>query len=471
MAIHPIFDTDSYKASHFKQYPEGTEYVYSYIEARTGSGFDKVVFFGLQYILKNIISLQLTLKDIEAAEAFFNFHVGIFNTDGWKYILEKHNGYLPLQIKAIPEGTVVSRGVPLITIVNTDKKCYWLTHWVETILVRVWSTINVATISYNAKLIIKEFLQKTSDVPLQNILPSRLQDFGSRGSYCQEAAAVGGMGHLVNFAGSDTVTAIVNAQNTYNTQEMLAFSIPAAEHATITSWGRENECKAFENMIDTFGGKVPYFAIVSDSYDLENAIKNHIGSTLKQKIINCGSVAVIRPDSGLPQEVVVNSLKWLDEAFGSIVNSKGYKVLANCVRVIQGDGININSIPEILQAVVDAGYSTENIVLGMGGGLLQQHNRDTFRFAQKCSSICINGEWKDVQKIPATDITKASKAGRFTHISFFDSENNIEYIDATTTEYLESNLMPLVYDFQEGDSVPFINEFTFEEVRNNTGLW
>lgn len=469
--LHPIFDTDSYKASHFKQYPKGTEYVYSYIEARTGTGFDKVVFFGLQYIIKNIISKQLTQTDINEANAFFTEHMGIFNKEGWEYILQKHNGYLPIQIKSIPEGTVVPRGVPLITVVNTDPKCFWLTQWVETILVRVWSTINVATISYNAKLIIKDFLEKTSDLPLHDILPSRLQDFGSRGSYCQEAAAVGGMGHLVNFEGSDTVAAILNAQKTYNSTHMLAYSIPAMEHATTTSWGRNNEADAFENMIDEFGGKVPYIAMVMDSYDLENAVKNYIGKKLKNKILNCGSTIVCRPDSGIPKDVVVKTLQWLDESFGSTINSKGYRVLSNCVRVIQGDGITIDSIPEILQAVVEAGYSTENLVMGMGGGLLQQHNRDTFRFAQKCSSICANGIWSDVQKIPATDITKASKAGRFTSIVLFDVENNITIIDHNVLEYTNMYSYMLAYDFQEGDSSPFITEYFFDEIRTNTGLW
>lgn len=468
--LHPIFDTDSYKASHFKQYPPKTEYVYSYVEARTGKGFDKVVFFGLQYIIKNILTKQLTKTDVETASKFFNAHMGVFNEEGWNYILEKHNGYLPIQIQAIPEGTVVSRGVPLITIVNTDPNCFWLTQLVETIIVRVWSTINVATISYNAKLIIKSFLEKTSDVPVKDILPSRLQDFGSRGSYCQEAAAVGGMGHLVNFAGSDTVVAMLNVQNTYNISEMVAYSIPATEHSTTTSWGKENECDVFENMINAYGGKVPYIAMVMDSYDLENAVKNYIGTKLKDKIINCGSTIVCRPDSGEPTEVVVKTLQWLEECFGSSVNSKGYKVLTNCVRVIQGDGITIDSIPEILQAVVDAGFSTENIVMGMGGGLLQQHNRDTFRFAQKCSAIRIDGLWTTVQKIPATDMTKASKAGIFTN-GMFVNESVVVKVGSTTDEYTKQYTYNTVYSLDELMDTPNTLEYTFDEVRKNTGLW
>ncbi|MBV6547436.1 nicotinate phosphoribosyltransferase, partial [Ursidibacter maritimus] len=217
--------------------------------------------------------------------------------------------------------------------------------------------------------------------------------------------------HLVNFKGTDSVSALVAAKRWYNSNEMPAFSIPAAEHSTITAWGKENEKFAYENMIDQFAGENKIYSVVSDSYNLWNAVSHIWGEQLKEKVIEKGGRLVIRPDSGEPIEVVCRTLEILADKFGYRVNSKGYKVLPDFIRIIQGDGINSNSIEAILNAIMQAGFSVENVNFGMGGGLLQQINRDTMGWAMKASAICINGEWKAIYKDPITSQAKRSKKG------------------------------------------------------------
>jgi nicotinamide phosphoribosyltransferase len=218
------------------------------------------------------------------------------------------------------------------------------------------------------------------------------------------------MAHLVNFLGTDTVSGLLAARAYYG-EPMAGFSIPAAEHSTITSWGREREVDAYRNMLKQFGKPGALVAVVSDSYDIYRAITEHWGRTLREEVIASGATLVVRPDSGDPADVVHQSLKLLDEAFGSTVNGKGFKVL-NHVRVIQGDGVNPISIRAILERITTAGYATDNIAFGMGGALLQQLNRDTQRFALKCSAARIDGRWIEVYKQPVTDPGKLSKRGR-----------------------------------------------------------
>jgi nicotinamide phosphoribosyltransferase len=217
---------------------------------------------------------------------------------------------------------------------------------------------------------------------------------------------------MVNFMGSDTISGVLYAREFYNAG-VAAFSIPAAEHSTITSWGRDNEVGAYRNMLKQFAQPGSLVAVVSDSYNVFNAAENIWGGELRQEVIDSGAVVVIRPDSGDPVAVNTKLVQILDQKFGSTVNSKGFKVLNN-VRLIQGDGVNELTIRGILGAFMALGYSADNIAFGMGGALLQQVDRDTQKFAMKCSSALINGEWVDVQKDPITDSGKKSKAGRVT---------------------------------------------------------
>jgi nicotinamide phosphoribosyltransferase len=221
---------------------------------------------------------------------------------------------------------------------------------------------------------------------------------------------IGGMAHLVNFMGTDTISAVLGARKYYN-EPIAGFSIPAAEHSTITSWGRENEADAYRNMLKQFAKPGALVAVVSDSYDIFRAVTSLWGAELRQAVVDSGATVVIRPDSGDPATIVLDVATRLADTFGYTVNDKGYKVLNN-VRIIQGDGINLESIVEILSFLTERGFSTDNVAFGMGGALLQAPQRDDQKFAMKCSAALINGEWVDVYKDPITDHGKRSKKGR-----------------------------------------------------------
>jgi len=404
-----ILNTDSYKASHFEQYPKDTSYVSSYIESR-GGRFESLLFFGLQIFLKKYLSNPISKKDIEEAENIFTAHGLPFYKDGWQYILDTYNGYLPLEIEAVKEGTVLSTNNVLVQVINTDPKCFWLTSYIETALLRaVWYPTTVATLSFHCKKIIKKYLEETFDSI--DSLPFKLHDFGARGVSSLESAAIGGIAHMVNFMGSDTISGVCAAKEYYN-EPMAAYSIPAAEHSTIITWGKENELQAYENILNKFSGKNKIVAVVSDSYDLWNAIENIWCGKLYDRVKDSGGTLVIRPDSGEPIHVVCTTIEKLMDKFGYITNKKGYKVLPDFIRVIQGDGISLEVIDKILHEMKRLKFSTENITFGMGGALLQQVNRDTLKFAMKVSAIKIKDKWHKVSKAPITDLGKKSKAGR-----------------------------------------------------------
>ena len=350
-----ILDTDSYKQSHAQQYPPNTTKVYSYLESRGGE-FDKTVFFGLQYILKQYLSIPISMKDIVEAEKVCKLHGVPFNKEGWLYILNVHGGRLPLRIKAVKEGSVVSVKNVLMTIENTDDKCFWLTNFMETLLLRIWYPITVASLSYNCRQIIKKYMELTCD----NLdkLPFMLHDFGSRGVSSSESAGIGGLAHLVNFMGSDTMEAIRYAEYYYN-EENPSFSIPATEHSTMTSWGRENESKAYKNVLDTYKGQM--ISVVSDSYDIFNACSNIWGGELKQDVLTHGNYLVVRPDCYSDDTEILTNKGWklfknLDETELVAEFHGGYvrfvKPLAYVKQYYKGDMINFKSDQNKLDLVV-----------------------------------------------------------------------------------------------------------------------
>ena len=455
LAKNIILNTDSYKCSQFKQYPSGTEYVYSYIESRGGE-WDKTVFFGLQAFMREYMTTPLTTADIDIAEKIITANGEPFNRAGWEYIVKQHGGKLPVEIKAIPEGTVIGTKNVLVTIVNTDPECYWLTSYLETALLRaVWYPTTVATNSYQSKKIIATALENTGDPSGINF---KLHDFGARGVSSQESATLGGMAHLVNFMGTDTIAGILGAMEYYDA-EVCGFSIPAMEHSTVTSWGRENEVEAYRNMLDQYAKPGALLACVSDSYDIYNACKLW-GTELKQQLIDSGAMVVIRPDSGNPAEVVTKCARILDTHFGHTVNDKGFRVLNN-VRILQGDGIDAVTIRGILLSLEMAGYSADIVAFGQGGALLQIVNRDTLRFAMKCSAAYINGKWVDVYKDPVTDTGKRSKRGRLQLVQEPGGDfQTVTYSDSQT----DKDILQTV--FKDGE---LSNQTTFEQVRARAG--
>lgn len=461
LAKNIILNTDSYKVSMFKQYPIGTTGVYSYIEARGGK-YDQTVFFGLQAFIEEYLLDPITQSDIDIAAEIYAVHGEPFNRKGWEYILKEHNGYLPLVIRAVPEGTVVPVKNVLCVVENTDPNCFWLTTWLETALLRaVWYPTTVATQSWNIKQVIKQFLEQTGT---PEAISFKLHDFGARGVSSQESAALGGMAHLVNFMGTDTVSGLLAAREYYNAG-VAGFSIPAAEHSTITSWGRDKEVEAYRNMLTQFAKPGSLVAVVSDSYNIFNACENLWGGELRQEVIDSGATVIIRPDSGDPEEVCVKVIKILGEKFGYTVNDKGYKVLNN-VRIIQGDGVNENTIRCILGHYKMLGWSADNIAFGIGGALLQGINRDTQEWAMKCSAMQKNGEWFNVQKDPATQSSKRSKAGR---VTLYTNEAS-EYVSGIEGEQPKQwSDKPWVVALQEVyRNGKLLVDVTFDEVRQNS---
>lgn len=409
-----LYVADSYKITHHNQYPEGTTSVYSYFESRGGK-FPTVCFFGLQYIMKRWLVGQVVNKQmVQQAKHFYKVHFGnldLFNEEGWNYIVEKHNGYLPLRIKAVPEGTVVPVKNVLFTVENTDPMVPWLTNWFETLLVQVWYPMTVCTNSRAQKEIIATFLQQTTDSVAG--LPFKLHDFGYRGASSVESAGIGGAAHLVNFMGTDTIAGLQMCRKYYGCI-MAGFSIPAAEHSTITTWQENGEVAAYRNMLTKFPDGL--VSVVSDSYDIYRAVSDIWGDELRDMVIERGEKGclVIRPDSGDPATVVLKVLNLLAEKFPCRKNSKGYTVLPSYLRVMQGDGISVETIEEILAKITADGWSAENVVFGTGGALLQKLDRDTQKCAFKCSHVIIGGEPHDIFKNPTTDQGKRSKKGRLT---------------------------------------------------------
>jgi nicotinamide phosphoribosyltransferase len=453
MSRNFLLNTDSYKASHYLQYPPGTQYLSSYIESR-GGDYNHVLFFGLQAFIKEYLLKPITSEDIDQAETLLQAHGLPFNRASWEYIVHAHQGFLPLDIEAVREGAVVPVRNVLLQVVNTDPQSFWLTSYIETALLRaIWYPSTVATISWGVKQVIKRYLDETADNA--DGLAFKLHDFGARGASSEETAALGGMAHLVNFQGTDTLSGILAAQQYYN-ESMAGYSIPAAEHSTMTAWGRDQESQAYENMLDQFLSAGRIVAVVSDSYDIWHAIDEIWGRQLKEKIIQSGGTLVIRPDSGDPVDVVCTALEKLMQAFGFTNNSKGYKLLPPYIRLIQGDGLSPAVIEDILHALKEKNISADNLAFGMGGGLLQKCHRDTLRFAMKASAIKRDGQWYDVYKQPVTSPGKVSKRGRLALIS---SGQSYETITQDTLSSRDNLLQPV---YRNGK---LLREQTFSDIR------
>ena len=452
--------TDSYKVTHWKQYPRRAQKVYSYLEARSGGEYRQVVFFGLQYILARYLSGPVVTQErIDEAGKFFAAHFGtdsLFNRDGWMRILQQHGGQLPVEIRAVPEGTAVPESNVLLTIENTDPQVPWLVNYLETLLVEVWYGCTTATISREMKRIIRDALRRSGTDTAEN-LAFKLHDFGFRGVSSVESAAIGGAAHLVNFKGTDTLAGCEMLMKYYHAP-MPGFSIPAAEHSTITSWGREGEEAAYRNMLEQYPSGL--VAVVSDSWNIRNAIGEIWGRRLRDQVLVRNGTLVIRPDSGEPRQILPEILNIAGERFGFTTNAKGFRVLPEKVRMIQGDGITRHSLAGILDAVMDAGWSADNLAFGSGGGLLQSCNRDTQRFAMKCSAITIDGQEHDVFKQPVTDETKNSKRGRLALVRDGNGFRTVPQAEAGERDLL----VPV---FRNGR---ILKQWSLDEMRRNADL-
>lgn len=447
--------TDSYKVTHHRQYPPETEVVYSFFESR-GGVFPAVTFFGLQYQLLRYLAGPVVMReDVEEAAEAFAIHFGdgaLMNRAGWERIIDVHGGRLPVLIRAIPEGTTVPNHNVLMTIENTDPMLPWLTNYLETLLAQLWYPSTVATQSRETRKLVAGYLAETGD---PSTVGFKVHDFGFRGSTSVESAGIGGAAHLVSFQGTDTMQALRVAKMYYD-EPMAGFSIPAAEHSTITAWGEEHEVDAYQNMLEVF--PTGLVAVVSDSYNIYEACRELWGRKLREKVLERDGVLVVRPDSGEPVEVVLAVLAALGQAFGATMNEKGYAVLNPKVRVIQGDGIDYAMVGKVLEAMKTSGWSADNIAFGSGGGLLQNVNRDTQKFAFKCCAVRVGGEWRDVIKHPITDPGKNSKAGRMALVQINGEYRTMREEEAEAAG-LANELVPI---FRDGE---LLREWSFQEVR------
>ena len=479
-----ILCSDAYKYSHHKFYGSEMTKMISYMESR-GGRFSKTLFYGLQIFLKQYLEgIAITKEEVDEAYEYLGTKHGVFGREDvfdrskFDYIVEKYDGKLPISIKAVPEGTVVDTKNVLFTIESLDENCAWLTNFLESLLLQVWYPITVSTLSREVRSIVTKAFRKCtsySEDVMDTIIDFVLNDFGFRGVSSVQSAKIGGSSHLVNFIGSDTVIASKLIRDYYNTERIYGLSIPATEHSIMTLKGKEGELELMKRVLTTY--PTGLVACVSDSFNIFKACSEYWGTELKDLILSRpaepGNQLVIRPDSGHVTRTLVEVFNILFDKFGYTVNEKGYKVLPPQVRVIQGDGVNLNSIQEIYDILESEKISPENLALGMGGKLLQADiDRDTNKFATKACSAIVNGQEVDVVKSPVemdadgniTESFKKSKKGRLKLVKNVDGSYRTVTSGDDDFETVKDELVEV---FRMG---VITKEWTFEEVRERAKI-
>ncbi|MFT8329023.1 MAG: nicotinate phosphoribosyltransferase [Oenococcus oeni] len=436
-----LLDTDAYKLTHHLQYPKGLTKLYSYAEARPGSRFNTVSWFGLQMIIADHLLGKVSNEMIDEAEEFSFLTFGnhnFFNREVWERVRDL--GYLPINIMELPEGIEVPISTPLLTLESTEPWFATTLNALESVLMQVWYPTTISTNSMYIKKALLPLFEKSGSVAGLDLAAN---DFGLRGASSLQSAQRGGAAHLLHFRGSDNLAADKVIADVYGLKGR-ALSVWATEHSVATSYGPDRgEIDYVNSQLDRAGDN-DIISIVIDSYDSINFVRNVIGSKeIKNRIIKRSGRIVLRPDSGEPQEIDLQVLDILADIFGTDVNDKGYKVINHNVGIIQGDGMNRQTIIELYHHILHQGWSAGNLIVGSGGGLLQEgFDRDTERFAIKASY----GELGDghgflIQKHPKQDPTKNSKSGRFKVIR--DSNRRIKTV-AIDAE--GNNLLKTIYE-------------------------
>lgn len=468
-----LLATDVYKMGHMDQYKPGTNKVYSYLQARNDKNYKQAVFFGLQYYLKEYLTKPITHDD---AEEFIDVRTKILghtSNNIKKQIRSLGNlGYLPLKIKAVPEGMIIDNKNVLLTITNTDPQFYWLVGFVESLLLKLWYPITVATTSLEYKKVIMEHYKKSVDDNLFDVHEFMCHDFGYRGDTSEESAIISGMSHLTCFKGSDTVVAFNSVGKYYGganpkgpNKGLIMSSVPASEHSVMCSFGREGELDAYKHMLRLYPKGI--VSIVSDTYDIYNVLTN-FAEILKDDILNREGTVVFRPDSGDPYLVLCGDpssndpnvkkgcVRLLDEMFGHTVNQKGYKVLNSKVSLIYGDGMYLERYKKILNELENMGYAANNLCIGIGG-LLRYHSRDTMGFAIKATKVRIGDQELSIQKDPITDKGKKSHKG---YLKLVKSNISSNYVTIDDVAEDAPSLLETV--FENGEILRYTN---LDEIR------
>ena len=472
---NPLTNIDFYKADHRRQYPDGTEYVYANFTPRSArlatvvEGFDdRVVFIGLQGYIKRVLIEQWDqaffkqpkVKVVAKYKRRMDTSLGE-DAIPVEHIEALHDlGYLPLKIKALPEGSRVNVKVPMFTVVNTLPEFYWLTNYIETsISAEIWKPCTTATIAYEYKRLLNEYANKTG-APL-DFVPLQGHDFSFRGMSCAEDAAQSGMGHLTSFIGTDTVAAIDYAEDYYNAEGVVGVSVPATEHSVMCMGTQEDEIGTFKRLINDLYPE-GIVSIVSDTWDFWQVI-NDFARQLKDDILNRQPNAlglakvVFRPDSGDPVKVICGdpdaevgtpeykgAVECLWDIFGGTTTDKGYKLLHERVGLIYGDSITLPRAQAILEQLEKKGFASTNVVFGIGSFTYQYLTRDTFGFAIKATWGQVNGESREIFKDPITD--KGDKRSAAGLLRVEKTDNGFELFDRQTPEQEAQGALDTVFE-------------------------
>lgn len=435
--MNPLFAIDFYKADHRRQYPEGTTEVYSNFTPRYVikndnmlDDFDnKVVMFGLNYVIQKFL---IETWDEHFFKADKSKVVGEYKERMQKslcvedfdvsHIKALHDlGYLPLMIKALPEGARVPIGVPVLTIVNTHPDFFWLTNYVESVLsAYLWKPITTATTAFEFRRLLEQYAKDTCDN--NNHVAFQCHDFSFRGMSGYEDACINGSAHLTSFSGTDSVGAIELLEKYYDAEGAVGYSVPATEHSCHCVAGPEGEREFIKRLITEIY-PTGIVSIVCDTYDYWNVITNILPSLKDEIMVRDGKV-VVRPDSGNPNLIIngdpdapidspeyKGTLQLLSETFGYTYNKKGYIELDSHIGLIYGDGITIKKAEEILRTMEDRNFASSNIIFGVGSYTYNYVTRDTFGFAMKATSAVVNGERIAIFKDPKTGSSKKSAKG------------------------------------------------------------
>lgn len=432
--MNPLLYTDGYKVDHRRQYPENTSLVYSNWTPRKSriQGVDKVVFFGLQYFIKKYILEEFRHhffnRPKEEVCASYSKRINNYlgaNQVGIEHIAALHDlGYIPMVIKALPEGVEVPIRVPMFTMYNTLPEFFWLTNYFETLLsTTIWLPCNSATIAKQYRQLLDTYAEQTASTP--EMVAWQGHDFSMRGMAGLEAAVLSAAGHLLHFTGTDTIPAIDFLEHYYNAdedKELIGGSVAATEHSVMCMGTNSGELATFKRLITEIypSGIV---SIVSDTWDLWKVLTEYLPK-LKKEVLNRDGKVVIRPDSGDPVAIIcgdpdaehpaaqkgVVQLLW--DIFGGTTNTKGYKELDAHIGAIYGDSITLERAERICKGLAQKGFASTNVVLGIGSFTYQYNTRDTFGFAMKATYGEVAGEGREIYKDPITDDgTKKSAKG------------------------------------------------------------
>lgn len=483
MNMNPLMLIDFYKADHRRQYPEGTELVYSNFTPRKSrqAENENLVFFGLQYFVKEYLVKQWNegFFNIPKEKVIADYKRRMDNALGKdsipiEHIAELHDlGYLPLVVKGLPEGTIVSPKIPVVTVYNTVPKFFWLTNYLESLMSAIlWKPATSATTAFQYRKVFNEFAHDTVGDKDIDFVYWQGHDFSFRGMSGIEDACMSAAGHLLSFYGTDTVPAIDFHEMYYNANsdnELVGGSVPATEHSVMCMGTKDNEIATFERLIEKIypAGIV---SIVSDTWDFWKVITEFLPQ-LKTKILARNGKVVIRPDSGDPVKIIVGdksatpgspeykgAIECMWEVFGGTTTEKGYKLLDSHIGLIYGDSITLQRQKDILNGLKEKGFCSFNVVLGIGSYTYEYVTRDTYGFAMKATYGEVNGEARNIFKDPKTDDgTKKSAKGL---MQVTEQKGKLVMKDQCTWEEEKQGLLQTV--FENGK---VLNEQSLSEIR------